>query len=134
MENLIDKKSKLKTKIGKLKKKIFDLENELYMIEKEQSKFTYVDLLEQLTLNEQQKQVVFSDDKNMLVIACPGSGKTHTLISRYIYNISKGDISSEETILITFTKKIWDGDGRTFIKASTIINAKLCRKFTWFLF
>lgn len=105
MENLIDKKSKLKTKIGKLKKKIFDLENELYMIEKEQSKFTYVDLLEQLTLNEQQKQVVFSDDKNMLVIACPGSGKTHTLISRYIYNISKGDISAEETILITFTKK-----------------------------
>ena len=86
-------------------KKVFELENSLYEIEVKQSKFNYIDLLEQLTLNEQQKQVVFSEDKNNLVIACPGSGKTHTLISKYIYLISQDKISSEETILITFTKK-----------------------------
>ena len=105
MDELILKKTKLKAKISKMKKKVFKLENKLYEIEKEQSNTTYIDLLEQLTLNDQQKQVVFSDDPNILVIACPGSGKTHTLISRYIYLISKNKISNEETILITFTKK-----------------------------
>ena len=78
MDELILKKTKLKAKISKMKKKIFKLENKLYDIEKEQSQFSYVDLLEQLTLNDQQKQVVFSNDPNILVIACPGSGKTHT--------------------------------------------------------
>ena len=105
MDKLISKKTKLKAKISKMKKKIFRLENKLYMIEKEQSQFSYVDLLEQLTLNEQQKKVVFSEEPNILVIACPGSGKTHTLISRYIYLMSQNKISNEETILITFTKK-----------------------------
>ena len=105
MEKLISKKTKLKAKISKMKKKIFKLENKLYIIEKEQSQCSYVDLLEQLTLSDQQKQVVFSEDPNILVIACPGSGKTHTLISRYIYLISQNKISNEETILITFTKK-----------------------------
>tara|TARA_B110000977_G_C11082456_1_gene493362 strand:- start:1540 stop:4281 length:2742 start_codon:yes stop_codon:yes gene_type:complete len=105
MEQLIKNKSEIKQKLGKYKKKVFDLENKLYEIELKQSKISYIDILEQLTLNDQQKQVVFSKEKHSLVIACPGSGKTHTLISKYIYLISQGEILSEETILITFTKK-----------------------------
>lgn len=105
MEKLIEKKTQIKVKLNKYKKKVLELENELYEIEKEQSNFSHIDLLEQLTLNQQQKKVVYSEEKNILVIACPGSGKTHTLISRYIYLISQGKINNEETILITFTKK-----------------------------
>ena len=105
MDQLIKKKSEIKQRLNKYKKKVFDLENNLYEIELKQSKFSYIDILEQLTLNDQQKQVVFSEENHNLVIACPGSGKTHTLISKYIYLISQGKISSDETILITFTKK-----------------------------
>ena len=42
------------------------------------------DIEENIPLNEQQKKIVESNNKNILVIACPGSGKTHTLISRYV--------------------------------------------------
>lgn len=105
MEALINKKSKIKKKIHKLRKKLFDLENELYEIEKSQAKFSCGDLLESMTLSQQQKEVVFSEADNILVVACPGSGKTHTLISRYIYLVSTNKIDPEETILITFTKK-----------------------------
>ena len=81
------------------------MENELYEIEKSQAKFSYHELLDSMTLSKQQKQVVFSSADNILVVACPGSGKTHTLISRYIYLVSTNKINPENTILITFTKK-----------------------------
>ena len=48
MEHLI-KKSKIQQKLNKYKKKVFELENQLYEIELKQSKFSYIDLLEQLT-------------------------------------------------------------------------------------
>ena len=64
---------------------------------------TLNDILE--SLNEQQKRVVISNEQNILVVACPGSGKTHTVISRYIHLVSKQNIDPQEIILITFTKK-----------------------------
>lgn len=94
----------LKNQILEYKKKVIELENQLYEYEKNQATFN-VDILENLTLNDNQKEIVYSDNNNILVIACPGSGKTHTLISRYIYQISKNIIKNEETIIITFTKK-----------------------------
>jgi DNA helicase-2/ATP-dependent DNA helicase PcrA len=94
----------LKKQILEYKKKVIELENQLYLHEKNQATFN-VDILENLTLNDNQKEIVYSESNNILVIACPGSGKTHTLISRYIYQISKNIIKPEETIIITFTKK-----------------------------
>ena len=94
----------LKKQILEYKKKVIELENQLYEYEKNQATFN-VDILENLTLNDTQKEIVYSDNNNILVIACPGSGKTHTLISRYIYQISKNIIKNDETIIITFTKK-----------------------------
>jgi DNA helicase II / ATP-dependent DNA helicase PcrA len=94
----------IKKQILEYKKKLIELENQLYEYEKNQAIFN-VDILENLTLNDNQKEIVHSDINNILVIACPGSGKTHTLISRYIYQISKNIIKNDETIIITFTKK-----------------------------
>jgi len=56
-------------------------------------------------LSEEQTRIVNSNKKNMLVIACPGSGKTHTLISRYINLIVNEKYNPKEVLLITFTKK-----------------------------
>jgi DNA helicase-2/ATP-dependent DNA helicase PcrA len=62
-------------------------------------------LLDNFNLSKQQKKIVDSTEDNILVIACPGSGKTHTLIAKYINMLLKHDLKPEETIMITFTKK-----------------------------
>lgn len=56
-------------------------------------------------LSEQQHNIVYAPQDNILVIACPGSGKTHTLIARYMNMIINHNLKPEETIMITFTKK-----------------------------
>ena len=105
MEKFIKKSKKLKLKIAKYKKKINSLQNELIDLEKEIANFNIQDVAKSIPLNEQQKEIVESTSKNILVIACPGSGKTHTLISRYVNLVTLKKINSERIILITFTKK-----------------------------
>ena len=53
--------------------------------------------------NSYQETIIKSHDNYTLVIACPGSGKTFTLISKYINIINNNEPSS--VILVTFTKK-----------------------------
>jgi len=84
MDKLSKKRNKLILKIKKTKKKLLTLQNNLIDLEKEMADFNINDISETIPLNEQQKKIVESNEKNILVIACPGSGKTHTLISRYV--------------------------------------------------
>lgn len=105
MEELLQKKEQLKMLKNKYEKKIFLIENELINFEKEITKFNEDTLVNTLNLSQQQRQIVEADDENMLVIACPGAGKTHTLISRYIHLILKKNVKPETILLITFTKK-----------------------------
>lgn len=55
-------------------------------------------------LNEQQKEIVDFINGKAIVIACPGSGKTTTMISR-ANNMVKSGISEEDILIITFTKE-----------------------------
>lgn len=55
-------------------------------------------------LNEQQKKPVLDYKGASIVIAGPGSGKTHVLISRTAYMIEDG-IDPKSILLFTFTKK-----------------------------
>lgn len=58
----------------------------------------------QINLTSEQKKVAFEElDKNILVVACPGSGKTTTIITRIKYLLDKG-IPEESIILTTFTR------------------------------
>lgn len=57
-----------------------------------------------IKLTEEQEKIVFSDiNKNILVIACAGSGKTTTTLCRIKYLLDKG-ISEESIMLTTFTR------------------------------
>ena len=56
-------------------------------------------------LSIKQLEIINANEDYILVVACPGSGKTHTLISKYIYLINNNIIQPSECILITFTKK-----------------------------
>ena len=62
-------------------------------------------IIKNFNLSKYQQDIVDAVEDNILVIACPGSGKTHTLIAKYINMLLKYNLLSEETIMITFTKK-----------------------------
>lgn len=115
MNLLIEKQNQIKADILEQQKKIFYLENQLMDIEQELTTFSDNVILDHLQLSEQQQQIIDATEDNILVVACPGSGKTHTLISRYVKLILNDNTSSseedkiiitpEEVLLITFTKK-----------------------------
>lgn len=58
-------------------------------------------------LNPQQKQVCI-DERNILLKACPGSGKTRTLTYKLAYLVEKYISSKKLNIAITYTKRAAD--------------------------
>ena len=54
-------------------------------------------------LDKEQKQVVLSNNKNILVIAGAGSGKSMTIIGKIKYLINEQNINKEEILCISFT-------------------------------
>lgn len=107
VNDLIKKKEDLLISLSDYKNKIFNIENEIIEIEREINSFTDDTIINTLELSEQQKLIINAKEDNILVVACPGSGKTHTLISRYINIILNPEfnIKEDEVLLITFTKK-----------------------------
>ncbi|HNB23829.1 MAG TPA: UvrD-helicase domain-containing protein, partial [Candidatus Melainabacteria bacterium] len=68
-------------------------------------------------LTEQQREAVYSIDKNVLVSAGAGSGKTHVLVERYIEVLrSNPDLTIADIVAVTFTKKA-ASEMRTRLKA-----------------
>jgi DNA helicase-2/ATP-dependent DNA helicase PcrA len=60
----------------------------------------------EINISNKQKEIIdYNDEEDILVIACPGSGKTHTIICKYIKLINNNIYKPNEIILITFTKK-----------------------------
>lgn len=55
-------------------------------------------------LDKFQKEIVTSEEKNILVVASPGSGKTTVIINRAGYLINEKGIDPKSIIIITFTK------------------------------
>lgn len=56
-------------------------------------------------LNPMQEKAVTTTEGPVLIIAGPGSGKTHTLVERITYLIQKKNVSPEEILIATFTEK-----------------------------
>lgn len=66
--------------------------------------------------NKAQEEAIHTINGQMILIACPGSGKTTTLIRRIHYMITEGDISPEHILMITFTKAAADEMKDRYIK------------------
>ena len=96
--------TKLKQDLLIQQKKIIDIETNIFLLEKELAGSNSI-ISTNFTLSPQQKEIVESIDKNILVVACPGSGKTHTVIARYIDLVVNKNVDPSCIILITFTKK-----------------------------
>lgn len=105
METILLEKENKKKELYIQQKKVFEIENQIIELDKKLASFSDNTILENLKLSEQQENIVNATEDYILVVACPGSGKTHTLISRYIRMILTNLITPDSTLLITFTKK-----------------------------
>lgn len=82
------------------------------------------------TLTEQQKHAVETIEKNVLVSAGAGSGKTHVLVERYIEILrNDSELSVDNLIAVTFTRKA-AGEMRTRLKSrfQELVNANRDKK------
>ncbi|MCH7387454.1 ATP-dependent helicase [Acinetobacter modestus] len=59
-------------------------------------------ILKEGMLNEEQEKAIFEED-SILLVACPGSGKTRTLTYKIAYELSKLDSNKKYIIAITYT-------------------------------
>ena len=77
--------------------------NEVYL-KKLKQLYKFLNNLDGYKLDEIQKNIVLSEEKNTLVIAGAGSGKTLTLVARIIYLLKKG-VRPSEILCLTLTNK-----------------------------
>ena len=105
MNEIIIKKEQLNKLKEKYLKRLIIIDNDLVKLDKDLEKFNELEIINTLSLNSKQQEIVNSTDKNILCLACAGSGKTHTLISRYVNLILNKNVESQSVLLITFTKK-----------------------------
>lgn len=57
-----------------------------------------------LDLNEQQKLAVCSDERNIVVAASAGTGKTTVLVDRVMKKVLEGKADLDSLLILTFTK------------------------------
>lgn len=65
--------------------------------------------------NKAQEEAIHTVNKQMLVIACPGSGKTTTLLRRIHYMVTEAGISATQILMITFTKATADEMNKRYV-------------------
>lgn len=65
---------------------------------------TYFEEKHNIMLNDEQAETLIATEKNTLVTARAGSGKTRTIACRAIYAIEKENIKPEEILILAFNK------------------------------
>lgn len=70
-------------------------------------------------LDYYQKQAVFGENRNTIVIAAPGSGKTTVIVNRLVYLIEKVKISTDNIAVITFTKTAAENMKKRYLELSS---------------
>lgn len=82
--------------------KLIKKSNNLF-IKNELDEASYLFDVNNYTLDQAQQQILVRDDKNILVIAGAGSGKTLTIIGKIRYLIERKNIKPYEILCISFT-------------------------------
>lgn len=86
------------------------LQNEKYIQQKLIEEKEYFDNMfknidNNIKLDENQRRIILTDEKYLMVIAGAGSGKTTTISAKVNYLIEKQNIKDDEIIVISFTNK-----------------------------
>ena len=87
-------------------------------------------------MNERQQQLCDTIDGFVVVDAGPGTGKTHSIVQRYV-NILNGNVDPMKVLMLTFTRNAAEEmEGRISAKMSRMISERSrvsiseCRYFT----
>ncbi|MBR6204794.1 MAG: UvrD-helicase domain-containing protein [Candidatus Methanomethylophilaceae archaeon] len=79
-------------------------------------------------LNEAQARIAERLEGFLVVDAGPGTGKTHTIVQRYVNIISKPDVRPEEVLLLTFTNNAsQEMEERIKAKLMSMGKSRLCK-------
>lgn len=65
----------------------------------------YLKSMHNISLNEQQVQAIYANNKNVLLLAVPGSGKTTVLVGRIAYLILEKNINPNNILTLTFSRE-----------------------------
>lgn len=65
----------------------------------------FIDVGENINLDEEQRKIILRDDNYCLINAGAGSGKSTTMAAKVKYLVDKLQIKPEEIIMLTFTRK-----------------------------
>lgn len=79
----------------------------ILQLEKLESNFSiiaYYKMGDDMSLNEEQKKVVYTNERFLFLLACAGSGKTRVIVERIKHLIDQG-VKPERILAITFTRK-----------------------------
>lgn len=90
-------------KINNYRKLIHQLELENVGFEKKLEEFKKS--VTNFNLNKAQEDAVNEIKNNSIIIACPGSGKTHTLVAKVVHLVVDHQVNPQQIVLVTFTKK-----------------------------
>ena len=82
-----------------------DTESETGVLGQETVNRAVRDSLLPFGLNKEQLEAVETTGENLLIVAGPGTGKTHTLTYRIFYLITECDVPPEHILAVTFTNK-----------------------------
>ena len=92
-----------KSKIEEAKRHSFILvekRNEMF-VDSQKSKYGHLSALAKLT--EQQQNAVYNEEKNALIVAGAGCGKSTTILGKVAYLLASGKASADEILLLSFT-------------------------------
>lgn len=76
--------------------------------------------MKEYSLDNSQREAVFCNDKNVLVVAAPGAGKTTVIINRVLNLIKDRNVNYKNIIVITFTRSAAENMKSRFIKMFNI--------------
>lgn len=79
--------------------------NQNYVTVQKEKLALYFDNIEGKKLDDQQRNVVITDEYSNLIIAGAGSGKTLTILGKVKYLIEQKNINPNKILLLSFTKK-----------------------------
>ena len=65
----------------------------------------FIDVGENINLDEEQRKIILRDDEYCLINAGAGSGKSTTMAAKVKYLVDKLNVKPQEIIMLTFTKK-----------------------------
>jgi len=79
--------------------------NRQFVSDELQRSVTLFDTIEKYPLDIRQREAVVHDEDNNLIIAGAGTGKTTTIVGKYVYLIERLGIDPDSILLLAFTEK-----------------------------